>query len=103
MLQVNKWFLFNSALNKKYNLRNINDYYIPSIGVFNETGSKQFIYFFSKFINEIMTRDDIELNLEFYKARVKKNINLLFIDFISIFTNFDLKFKTFYDIKLKRN
>ena len=79
------------------------DYYIPSIGVFNEIGSKQFIYFFSKFINEIMTRDDIELNLEFYKARVKKKINLLFIDFISIFTNFDLKFKTFYDIKLKRN
>jgi DNA topoisomerase-2 len=25
-----------------------------------------------------MTRDDIELNLEFYKARVKNNINLLF-------------------------
>ena len=50
-----------------------------------------------------MTRDDIELNLEFYKARVKNNINLLFIDFVSIFTNFDLKFKTFYDIKLKRN
>ena len=49
-----------------------------------------------------MTRDDIELNLEFYKARVKKNINLLFIDFISIFTNFDLKFKTFYDIKPKK-
>ena len=47
-----------------------------------------------------MTRDDIELNLEFYKARVKNNINLLFIDFVSIFTNFDLKFKTFYDIKL---
>ena len=41
-----------------------------------------------------MTRDDIELNLEFYKARVKKNINLLFIDFISIFTNLkDLRFK----------
>ena len=50
-----------------------------------------------------MTRDDIELNLEFYKARVKNNINLLFIDFVSIFKNFDLKFKTFYDIKLKRN
>jgi len=50
----------------------MNDYYI---GVFNEIGSKQFIYFFSKFINKIMTRDDIdELNLEFYKARVKKNI-----------------------------
>jgi hypothetical protein len=96
-------FLFNSALNKKYNLRNINDYYIPSIGVFNEIGSKQFIYFFSKFINEIMARDDIELNLELYKAKVKKNINLLFLDFIAIFTNFDLKFKTFYDIKLKKN
>ena len=93
-------FLFNSALNKKYNLRNINDFYIPSIGVYNESGSKKFIYFFSKFINEIMTRDDIELNLQFYKARVKNNINLLFIDFVSIFTNFDLKFKTFYDIKL---
>jgi hypothetical protein len=50
-----------------------------------------------------MARDDIELNLELYKAKVKKNINLLFLDFISIFTNFDLKFKTFYDIKLKKN
>jgi hypothetical protein len=60
------------------------------------------IYFFSKFINEIMARDDIELNLELYKAKVKKNINLLFLDFIAIFTNFDLKFKTFYDIKLKK-
>jgi len=88
-------FLFNSALNKKYNLRNINDFYIPSIGVYNEVGSKQFIYFFSKFINEIMTT-------EFYKARVKNNINLLFIDFVSIFTNFDLKFKTFYGINTKK-
>lgn len=50
-----------------------------------------------------MARDDIELNLELYKAKVKKNINLLFLDFIGIFTNFDLKFKTFYDIKLKKN
>jgi hypothetical protein len=53
-------------------------------------------------VNLLMARDDIELNLELYKAKVKKNINLLFLDFIGIFTNFDLKFKTFYDIKLKK-
>ena len=94
-------FLFNSAFNKKYNLRNINDFYIPSIGVYNDNGSKKFIYFFSKFIYEIMTRHDIELNIELFKARVKNNINLLSIDFINIFKNFNLKIKTFYDNKLK--
>ena len=95
MLQVNKWFLFNSALNKKYNLRNINDYYIPSIGVFNETGSKQFIYFFSKFINELC-RNDIEIDYSFYKIRIKNNINLLFLKFVEVFVKFDLKFKIMF-------
>ena len=48
-----------------------------------------------------MTRHDIELNIELFKARVKNNINLLSIDFINIFKNFNLKIKTFYDNKLK--
>jgi hypothetical protein len=86
-------FIFNSALNKKYSLRNTNDLYIPSIGRYNDNGEKQFDYFFSKFINEIMSKNEIELDFDLFKTRAKNNINLLFLDFVVIFINFDLNFK----------
>ena len=65
------------------------------IGIFNDNGNKQFNYFFSSFINEIMNSDEIETDFDIFKLfDVKKNINLLFIDLMVSFPNFDLKFKT---------
>jgi hypothetical protein len=93
---LSKLFIFNSALNKKYSLRNTNDLYIPSIGRYNDNGEKQFDYFFSKFINEIMSKNEIELDFDLFKTRAKNNINLLFLDFVVIFINFDLNFKKMF-------
>jgi hypothetical protein len=93
---LSKLFIFNSALNKKYSLRNTNDLYIPSIGRYNDNGEKQFYYFFSKFINEIMSKNEIELDFDLFKTRAKNNINLLFLDFVVIFINFDLNFKKMF-------
>ena len=95
-------FIRNSTLNKKYSLRNSNKFFVPSIGYYNDNGSKQFLYFFSKFVNEIMKIEDFDLNFEFFKNRTKNNINLIFIEFVNIFDNFDLKFKCCY-IKPKEN
>jgi hypothetical protein len=87
-------FIFNSALNKKYSLRNLNDLYVPSISIFNDNGNKQFNYFFSRFINEIMNANEIETDFDIFKSKIKTNINSLFLDFMVSFPNFDLKFKT---------
>ncbi len=89
-------FIFKYDLNKKYSLRNENDLYIPSIGIYNQNGTKQFIYFFSKFINEIMTLDKINFNFKVFKSETNNNIINLFLKFIKIFVSFDLKFKPMY-------
>jgi hypothetical protein len=67
-----------------------------SIGRYNDNGEKQFDYFFSKFINEIMSKNEIELDFDLFKTRAKNNINLLFLDFVVIFINFDLNFKKMF-------
>jgi hypothetical protein len=41
-----------------------------------------------------MNADEIETDFDFFKSRIKKNINSLFLDFMVSFPNFDLKFKT---------
>jgi hypothetical protein len=68
--------------------------YVPSIRIFNDNSNKQFNYFFSRFINEIMNADEIETDFDIFKSRIKKNINSLFLDFMVSFPKFDLKFKT---------
>jgi hypothetical protein len=71
-------------------------YISPSIGRYNDNGEKLFDYFFSKFINEIMSKNEIELDFDLFKTRAKNNINLLFLDFVVIFINFDLNFKKIF-------
>jgi hypothetical protein len=45
--------------------------------IFN--GNKQFNYFFSRFINEIMNANEIETDFDIFKSKIKKNINSLFL------------------------
>jgi hypothetical protein len=41
-----------------------------------------------------MNLDEIKTDFDIFKFDVKKNINLLFINLMVSFPNFDLKFKT---------
>ena len=43
-----------------------------------------------------MIKDDFELNLKLFKSKVKNSIDILFLDFIKIFENFDLKYKPLF-------
>ena len=95
-LNLSCQFVFNYTLDKKYSLRNLNHLHIPAIGTCNEYGIKQFIYFFSKFINEIMIIENLELNFQIFKSITKNNLDNLFLKFIKVFVSFDLKFKPLY-------
>ncbi len=59
-------YQINPALNKKYSLSNLTDFYVPSISIFNDNGNKQFNYFFSRFINEIMNANEIETDFDIF-------------------------------------
>ncbi len=41
-----------------------------------------------------MNANEIEIDSDIFKTKIKKNINSLFLDFMVSFSNFDLKFKT---------
>jgi hypothetical protein len=59
------------------------------------------IIFFSRFIDEIMNADKIVTDFDIFKFNIiKRKINLLFIEFMISFPNFDLKFKTIKSFKL---
>ena len=80
---------------KKYDLRSLTNFEIPGIGKFNDRGEETFKYFFSKLINNCFL-DEIELNPNLFTARIKNNINLIFIKFVYTFQKFDLNYKKFF-------
>ena len=41
-----------------------------------------------------MNADEIKTDFDIFKSKIKKIINLLFLDFMVSFPNFDLKLKT---------
>jgi hypothetical protein len=43
-----------------------------------------------------LSKNEIELDFDLFKTRAKNNINLLFLDFVVIFINFDLNFKKMF-------
>jgi hypothetical protein len=100
-------FTTNEELNKHYDLRNLQDLTIPSIGIFNDHGKETFEYFFSQFINKTL-KDLTDYNPRFFKTVIEKNINSLFLKQIENFDKFDLRFRIYYKpfkklIKKKKN
>lgn len=78
----------------RYDLRKSNNFIIPSKGKFNDFGERTFSYFYSKFVNHLLI-DDLSLSEATFKNRIKINNNLLFLKFVDMFENFDIKFKHF--------
>ena len=85
---------FNN-MTHNYNLRNNNQLQIPHLGNHNNFGKNTFIYFYTKFINEIII-NDIDINHVLFKFRIKNNININFLKFIVLFKKFDLNYKIFF-------
>ena len=94
-------FIKNSQLNKRYALRNANNFTIPSKGKFNDYKEETFSYFFSQFINEVIG-DFTEYKISYFKLTIKQNIKHYFILFVKIFNKFDLNFRVYYK-KAKNN
>lgn len=87
-------FVYNYSLNKKYSLRNANELQTPRISNLNNYGELTFNFFFSKLINSLCVKD-LDLDFNFFKSRIKNNINLIFNKFINIFAKFDLSYITY--------
>jgi hypothetical protein len=83
--------VFNKDLNKPYNLRNINQIYVPGSDKNNLYGDDTFSVFFSKFVNEICL-NDINIDSILFKNRIRNNINIIFIKFNKLFQKFDVNF-----------
>ena len=72
----------NSSLNKSYCLRNHAEFLVPKISKLNNLNLPiLYSYIFSKFINTTCI-DDIRIEENFFKMRMKNNLNLLFNAFI---------------------
>ncbi len=84
-----------SDLNRTYSLRNDNELMHPKISKINKQGERTFAYCFTKLINNICI-EDINLDFNFFKSRVKNNINIHFNKFVTLFVRFDLNYKIFY-------
>jgi hypothetical protein len=84
-----------SDLNRTYSLRNDNELMHPKISKINNHGERTFAYCFTKLINNICI-EDINLDFNFFKSRVKNNINIHFNKFVTLFVRFDLNYKIFY-------
>lgn len=94
-------FVKNYSMNKKYNLRNSNDFHIPSIGKHNVYLKNSFQYFFPKFAN-ILLINELSLKSETFKFRIKNNaINLVPV-MRSNFDKFNLEYKV-YNFEKKSN
>ena len=78
----------NSSLNKNYNLRNKDKFFIPSIN--KNCGEDTFAYFFSNLFNKFLKEDDFLLKSKFFTRRIFNNINLIFNDFLVLFPKFSI-------------
>ena len=85
----------NCSVKANYDLRNKNDYLVPSKGRFNDFKEKTFDYFYSKFINKFII-DDLKLEFNLFRTRINNNINIIFVKFCILFTNFDINYKQFF-------
>lgn len=91
--------IITKDLNKHYNLRNLNQIYVPGSHKNNLYGDDSFSVFFSKFVNEICL-NDINIDFVLFKSRIMNNINLIFIKFNKLFPKFDVNFIESYILYL---
>jgi hypothetical protein len=90
-----KSLINNDQLGKKYPLKNIGQLETPRISDLNNYGMNTFEFYFSKFINNFCIKD-IKLEFNFFKKRIKNNINLIFDKFVELFPKFDLSYYCSY-------
>ena len=86
--------VYNYQLNRPYKLRNEVQLSIPPKSKFNDYGERVFAHFYSKFINNLII-DEIGLTPNTFDARIKNNVNFLYLKFVKTFEKFDLKFVNF--------
>ena len=65
-------------------------------------GDATFGFFFAKFINQTLCVKDIHQRFSFFKTIIYNNINVIFLEVVKIFENFNVKNKNF-DYLLKKN
>ena len=81
----------NCSKKLNYDLRNKDEYLVPSKGKFNDYKEKTFDYFFSKFINSFLL-NELKFNFPLFCKRIENNINILFIKFCKIFSKFEIDY-----------
>ena len=86
----------NCSKNLIYNLRNSNQYIVPSKGKYNEYREKTFDYFYSIFINNFLI-SNLQFDYNSFNRWIDNNINLIFVKFCKIFINFDIFYKKIYN------
>jgi len=72
----------------KYNLRKKLACAEPALK--NDYGENTFKFFFSKLLNNFISKDDLLLKFDFFKKRTFNNINIIFDNFKLIFSKFDV-------------
>jgi len=88
----------NSELNKGYMLRNLHEIATQQINDLNGFGEDTFNYIFCRIANEFCV-NETEIDINFYKNRVKNNINIIFKEFIKHWPKFDLNYNIYLNVK----
>ena len=87
----------NSELNKGYMLRNLQEIATQQISDLNNYGEDTFHFVYCRIASEFCVHET-EIDINFYKLRVKNNINTIFTKFIEHWPKFDLS----YNLYLKK-
>ena len=91
---LKKCFIRNFTLTKHHDLRNKNEFLLPSIGKNNNYLKDSFQYFFPKFAN-ILLLDDLKLSSITFEARIRNNSNSLVQEMIKDFNKFNLEYNDY--------
>ena len=82
----------NSELSKGYELRNLHEVATSQISNFNNFGEDTFSFIYCRIANQFCVHE-IEIDINFFKSRVKNNINIIFTEFIEQWPKLDLSYK----------
>lgn len=81
----------NNELDKGYMLRNLQEIATQQISDLNNFGENTFNFIYCRIANAFCVHES-EIDINFYKIRVKNNINVIFLEFIEQWPKFDLSY-----------
>ena len=91
-INLTKQLIRNNELCKGYELRNIHEISTSQISNLNSFGENTFNFIYCRLANKFCIHET-DISINFYKTRVKNNINIIFTEFVKCWPKLDLNYK----------